>query len=394
MRRCRDTSTIASRVKLPGAHRLVRRLVGGWVIYWQAWRGGPRIGKFEGVTLAAAELQESASADKIAEAYAAARRTDVPADTLAGLVSQYRASPEWQGVAEATRKQWVRWLDRIVEDHGEFPVVALKAKGARKIFITWRNGFAAHPRQADYAIQVLRRVISWSMENELAEANPAMGIKELYSSDRSAEIVEAHELAAILPIVSPGMSRAFRLAAETGLRRSDLVRLKKADINATSIELATGKSRGRKRIIVPLLPAARDVLAECEAAETTADPTLRSRATNGGRGGKARPDAASTASLFVLTGEHGTQYKANSLTHAWVKAAATAGVDKTLHDLRGTFATRLMAKGLSDEEIADIMGWDTEDVRKIRRRYVDRDKIATLIAARIGRQRRAPKGQA
>lgn len=367
-------------MQLPGAHRLVRRRAGRVIIYWQAWRGGPPLGKVEGATLTAAEAAEALAGDRLAEAYAAARRTDVPKDTLAGLVAAFRASPEWTGMADSTRKQWTRWLDRISEDLGTFPVLALKARGARKTVITWRNRFAAHPRQADYAVQVLRRVLSWAADNELAEGNPALGIAELYSSDRSAEVVEPHELVAITSRVSAGMSRAFRLACEVGLRRADLVRLSWSDINATSIELATGKSRGRKRIIVPLLEGARAVLAECRAAQSE----------------------SGVASVKVLTGERGSPYTPNALTHAWVAAAAARpatattparpAIDKHLHDCRGTFATRLMAKGLTDEEIADIMGWsEVDDVRKIRRRYVDRDRIAIDLAARLGRRRRTPK---
>jgi len=47
-----------------------------------------------------------------------------------------------------------------------------------------------------------------------------------------------------------------------------------------------------------------------------------------------------------------------------------------------------MAAGLSDEFIADMMGWDTKDLRRIRRRYVDRDRIALLISARIAAGRK------
>ncbi len=46
-----------------------------------------------------------------------------------------------------------------------------------------------------------------------------------------------------------------------------------------------------------------------------------------------------------------------------------------------------MATGLSDEMIADMMGWETDDVKRIRKRYVDRDRVALLIAARINKSR-------
>jgi hypothetical protein len=42
-----------------------------------------------------------------------------------------------------------------------------------------------------------------------------------------------------------------------------------------------------------------------------------------------------------------------------------------------------MADGLGDDQIADMLGWQTENGLKIRRRYVDRDRIARGIAERL-----------
>jgi len=51
---------------------------------------------------------------------------------------------------------------------------------------------------------VLRRILSWSVANELAAASPAEGIPELYSNDRSVQIAEPQELAAVLAAVTAG----------------------------------------------------------------------------------------------------------------------------------------------------------------------------------------------
>jgi integrase len=373
-----------AKVKLPGAHRLIRRRSGRVLAYWQAWRGGPAIGRFEADTLADLIKVEAAGADRLAEAYAAARRTDVPKDLVSGLVAQFKAAPDgYQKLADSTKKEWARWLDVINARFGALPVVALKAKGTRRLIIAWRNEFAATPRKADYGVQVLRRLFAWAKDNELTEANPAEGIPNLYEVDRSAEIVEPDEFAAILSRTTAPASRFFRMAAATGLRRGDLRKLQWSHINETSIEMPTGKSRGRKRIIVPLLPEAKVVLAECREAQRL--HTAKAEA-------KGKPVLLP---LFVMTTAAGKQWSKDGPTGAWIKATVPAedapadasSIDKHLHDLRGNFATLLMATGLSDEMIADMMGWDTDDVKKIRRRYVDRDRIALLISARIAASR-------
>lgn len=58
-------------------------------------------------------------------------------------------------------------------------------------------------------------------------------------------------------------------------------------------------------------------------------------------------------------------------------------MDKHFNDLRGTAVTGFCKVPLSDEEVADIMAWEPARVRAIRKRYVDRTKIAQGIVARI-----------
>lgn len=54
-----------------------------------------------------------------------------------------------------------------------------------------------------------------------------------------------------------------------------------------------------------------------------------------------------------------------------------------LHDVRGTFATRLILSGLTDTEVAEIMAWSVDKVSGIRRTYVDRSSTIVAIGERI-----------
>lgn len=57
---------------------------------------------------------------------------------------------------------------------------------------------------------------------------------------------------------------------------------------------------------------------------------------------------------------------------------------KHLHDVRGSFATKLMtATDLTDQEIAGIMGWSPEEVGSIRKVYVSEDARVVAIGKRI-----------
>ena len=56
---------------------------------------------------------------------------------------------------------------------------------------------------------------------------------------------------------------------------------------------------------------------------------------------------------------------------------------KHLHDVRGTFATRLLTTiNLTDSEISAIMGWSEKEEAQIRRIYVD--DVARTVA--LGRR--------
>lgn len=56
---------------------------------------------------------------------------------------------------------------------------------------------------------------------------------------------------------------------------------------------------------------------------------------------------------------------------------------KHIHDLRGTFCTKLLRAGLTNEEVAEIMGWAPDQVAGIRRSYVDQSAIVRAIGERI-----------
>ena len=60
-----------------------------------------------------------------------------------------------------------------------------------------------------------------------------------------------------------------------------------------------------------------------------------------------------------------------------------ASKKKQVHDLRGTFCTKLILANQSDETIADVMGWSPRQVRGIRRSYVDQRHVSVAIGERL-----------
>ena len=67
-------------------------------------------------------------------------------------------------------------------------------------------------------------------------------------------------------------------------------------------------------------------------------------------------------------------------------------MSKHLHDLRGTAATRF-AGIFRDDVVAEILGWEPDQVRAIKTRYVDRDRIALGWVEQVEEAERVERGK-
>lgn len=366
-----------ARVRLKGLNRNTKRLAdGSTVTYWYAWKGGPR-------------LPGKPGSPEFMKAYNAAlsERKAVPKETLRALVVDYKASPEFLKLADGTRTEWTRWLDRIMDDRedaltiGDLPLGVLDDRRVKADILEWRDQWADRPRAADYAIQVLSRVLSWAVSRGRLTINAAAGIDQLYTNNRADQIWSADEVARYAAAAkSPEVGYIVRLACLTGLRREDLATLMWSHVGDLAIIKPTGKSRGRRTAIIPLVDDAKALLAEIKEQQVQRHAALCAVAET-----KKRP--APPLCLAVLSNTRGKPWSINGLEHQVIdaKQAATPPIDKHLHDARGTFATRIRKAGLTAAEIADILGWEETRVERLLATYVDRDSIVRSIAARIRR---------
>lgn len=361
-------------VRLKGLNRVKKALKDGSTrVYWYAWKGGPKLDGDPGTP------EFMASYNRALESI-----RNRPNETLAGLVRRYKASPEWDRLAKSTKTEWSRWLDRITADQGPDDIGGLTYKllddrRVRADIIDWRNQWKDRPRSADYAIQVLSVVLSQAIEAGLLERNAASGISQLYTSSRADQIWEPGEVAAYMAKApSPEVSFIIPLACLTGLRREDLASLLWSQVGDVAIVKPTSKSRGKKAQTIPILPETKALLERIKAQQARRHAELCERAVK-----KKRPPPP--ACLTVLSNTRGQPWSVNGLEHQVIDTKSAAGIDKHLHDGRGSFATRLRRASLTASEIADIVGWEESRVERLLATYVDRDAIVMALAARINR---------
>lgn len=346
-----------------------------WYIY--AWPGGPQIACIESPTRPrlTAEI-----AGAIIEAQAA-RMAPCDGSLLSGLIRQWQgltlesASPEWKALAATTRKTWGSQLAAIQARWGATPLALWNDSRMVTKVIAWRDSRAETPRAADIGITVLGELLEFGRLRSLVLINVAKGIPTLYRGGNRAEIVWTEEdIAKFIKAAGDEehIADGLRLAALTGLRRQDLVTLTWANVEQFALVKKALKSSRRKRryAIMPRIPELNVLLQE-----------LRSRH---------RQPGVET----VLVNSYGRPWTGDGFGGSFNRIRDLAGIihidpdtgearKKHLHDVRGTFATRLILAGLTDQEAADTMGWSPEQVATIRRVYVDQASVVVALGKRI-----------
>jgi integrase len=333
-----------------GLHRVVSK----GQVYWYAWRGrgAPRV------------HGEYGTPDFWASYDAGVRDRHVSElGKFRALVTQYKASTDYEKLAPVTKSHWGPWLDRVAAYFGDLSIAQFdRPEKIRPEIRKWRNKYATTPRTADIALQVLSLVCAHAVDplGKLA-GNPCVGIKRLYTSDRADIIWTEADVAKIKQHCTAEVAHAIDLAAATGLRRSHLLKLAWSHIHEEKgyIELVGMGNRHKRPGIIPLYDGLREVLVRIP-----------------------------KRSPVVLTNSRGRPWKDGfGVMFNLAKIDAGIGSELHFHDLRGTAATRFYVAGLSERVIAEIMGWTEENVAKIIRKYVDRTAATKAVIRQLNAQK-------
>ncbi|WP_226018470.1 site-specific integrase [Novosphingobium sp. FKTRR1] len=337
-----------------------------WYVY--AWRGGPMVHSVVGGTKPA--LTPSLI-DKIAEAR---RERHMSGDTskIAGLIDAYQTSPEFKKLAKSTLPTMQMWLQRIKDKFGQAPIAAFEDRRMKGDILDWRDQWADKPRTADMAVSHLSRLLSWAQARGRVSVNICDGMAKLYESDRSDIIWEQHHFDAFFAKAAIEVREGVELAACTGLRRGDLVGLPWDAVGDHAILWQTSKSRGRNRIYVPLIP---ETLALLERIKARHAAEMQAQ----------RPHRRKPMPKTILSNSRWQPWTPMGFGSRFNDAKVDSKIEVNLHDLRGTFVTRCIMAGLTDQQVADIVGWGTKDVAAIRIRYVDQARVVVDLGKRIAR---------
>lgn len=311
------------RVVLKGIHKVKRRLANGEIkLYFYAWRGGPAIHAQPGTPEFIREYHD---------AHASLRQPRV--GTFMTIIAQYKAAPEFTGLAASTRRAYLAYIKLIEDQFGDLPVAALADRRVRGEFKAWRDLFVETPRKADYAWTTLARIMSFAKDRGIIAVNPCERGGRLYVADRKDKIWTEQDIAAVLAVASNEIQLA--LALWSGQRQGDLLRLPWSAYDSPYIRLR--QSKGGRRVAMPAGAPLRALL-----------------------------DATNRRGPLILTNTLGRPWTSDGFRTSWAKACERAGVEGlTFHDLRGTAVVRLAIAGASVPQIAAVTGHSLKDVEAI-----------------------------
>lgn len=357
---------------LPGVHRVRWESSAGITEYWYAWRGGPRILTAKGSSDAQVAREVARLMPAAIEQYNAERQPAGDHKFLFGLITRYLAAMAETDLADRTKRDRRQHLEFARKHLGHMELKALESRRARTVLIDWRDGFSATPKTADDRLGAVSTVLQWAADRGEISRNPVADFPRLYKANRADVIWEVQHQAILLRHAAPEFAYAFRLAALTGLRESDLIALPRTALGPDAIVWQTGKSRGRRTIVIPITPALKTLLDEI--------PTCDS--------------------VTVLNSARGRPWKVSGIAAALRRARidaleeaqkiggpdALSGIEGLRwHDLRGTAATNFLLAGLEMADVALILGWKPDKVKEIAARYISGQAMGLAMVKRLGR---------
>jgi integrase len=271
---------------------------------------------------------------------------------------------DWQKLSQSSRDQYIDRAERLLEmeavpgrTYADCPVADIRRRHVKALI----GRMSATPHAAYDALVVLKKMILVAMDEEWIEVDPTHRIKyrpeikghRAWTDDERA-CFEAFWALGTLP------RTIYACALYSGQRRSDLVRIKWADVVGDSFMLTQQKTD--KPLVLPILPAWRQAL-----------------------------DATPRNGEYVISTRSGGPRALKGITvdfRNWTEAAGLKGC--TLHGLRKTLGKILAEHGATTRELMDTLGHDSIAHAELYSREADQARLARSAMDKV-RDRLRPR---
>lgn len=289
----------------------------------------------------------------------AARVTE---DRFASVVQAFLRSPKFTGYSAGTQYTWGRALQFVARPDtlGALSVSEIRPALVQAFF----DGIAETPGKQAVVLWALRQCEKWAIVRDLLPRQITLGI-EIGDSDGGHIPWTAEQVQLAIENARPELARVVLLAANTGQRGSDLVRMGPTDIetfDGTDGINVTQQKTGR-RVWVPITSTLATAMATWER----------------------RPGP------FLLR-QDGRPWRRKDLSNQWrierdnnpaLEPLRLCGPDKdrplVLHGLRGHACVTLLRAGANTRQISDMVGMSEEMVARYTRFSEQRENAAAAV---------------
>lgn len=236
--------------------------------------------------------------------------------------------------APATQREYVRYAAALR------PIFADTALcDVRPTHIAQYLDMSSAKIQANREMALLSTVFRFAMRWGWCDSNPCIGVRRNKEVPRD-RYIEDYELAVLRGLASDSMRAMIDLVYLTGMRKSDMLKLRLSDLREDGIHVEQGKTG--KRQIFEWTDALREIVDRARG--------LRRR----------------VGSLYLFAGRNGQPYTTSGFDSIWQRIRNKSGLENlTFHDVRG----KTGSDSDSDAAAAKLLGHaDPRTTRKTYRR--------------------------
>ena len=254
------------------------------------------------------------------------------ANAVHKIATEYFRSPEFLCLAPRYQHDKRQRLAIAADFLGWMSFSDLVDRRARAEFYRLRDAHADRPPTADLIVGALAHLLAWAYERGLIETNQAHRLKPIAAKVSRADRVWSDEdIAAYLAVARPDFARLFRAALYTAARQGDLCAMRGEQLRDGWLTYTPQKTARKSGVVVSLpvheLAPLRELL----------------------------DDAPAAGPLWLM--RDGRPWRQSAVQHQHAATLARAGLDDLRwHDLRGTAASRMLAAGATDAQVAAITG--------------------------------------
>lgn len=289
-----------------------------------------------------------------------------PRPSATGSVAEFFA--EWLGVMTPPRLALRTHAgyaaitrDAIVPQLGDIALSALGRQDVERFVSHWAAE-GKHPRTVQHYLACLRAALTKAVEWGRIPANPARGVKTPRIPESSVEPFTADQEATFLAYVAGArvegeqqpadpLYALFLAGFHSGLRQGELLGLRWQDVDTTKRVIHVRKTLVRlHRQYLPGEPKTEKSRRDVPMTAALADALTALRRTQLAAEGR-------TEQGLVFTGPLGGPLDGPTVTRRMQALCREAGVpEHRFHDLRHTFATRLLERGARIDTLQRLLG--------------------------------------